>query len=418
MSLPARRESAGRRSVVGMSTSWRVRMRRRDRASAVVSGVATAVYAFVGRWNPFEDDPDPIFRTLSRPMLVMALLAFGSAVLAASGQEKTPVVRTAWLPPLLVAWVALSGIWAIQPRLAHARASELVLLLLVLLTVVICVWSGRSSDFFQGLFVGVLLLGSILALFGLLALGGGRLAVLGGGPNTLGRHLGTLLMGLVYLALRSKRKTYRVWAGVFAPIVGLLVLATGSRGAIVASLLAGMVLVVKLRPSARTALVAITVVGVAVFLIWSYAPASTASVVDVYDDRIVDRTFENLYLSQRDVLFTSGLECARTSGLIGLGTTSFASMSRWPYPHNVFLEVGCEAGVAGLVVLVLTIGTAGVAIFRSSRPSSMLLSSWFILALVGAQVSGDIVDNRAMFVYATLLLAIGQPHGEFHQSTF
>lgn len=79
------------------------------------------------------------------------------------------------------------------------------------------------------------------------------------------------------------------------------------------------------------------------------------------------------------------------------------------YPHNVFLEVGLEAGwlpLGGLIgLLLLAMWRSGVAI-RSGQVTGALALALLLFALVNSSVSGDINDNKLLWAALGLGLAV------------
>jgi len=80
------------------------------------------------------------------------------------------------------------------------------------------------------------------------------------------------------------------------------------------------------------------------------------------------------------------------------------------YPHNIFLELGAETGLLGVLVFTILVGYSLLkGLFclykqkRSFRVSCRYLVVACCFALVNAMVSGDINDNRLLFVFLALL---------------
>jgi O-antigen ligase len=80
------------------------------------------------------------------------------------------------------------------------------------------------------------------------------------------------------------------------------------------------------------------------------------------------------------------------------------------YPHNIFLEIGTEGGWLVLAFFAWIVFKA----FKRARMSSITLEGQLIFALLSffilnALVSGDLNDNRLLFVTLSLALTAG-PH--------
>ena len=75
------------------------------------------------------------------------------------------------------------------------------------------------------------------------------------------------------------------------------------------------------------------------------------------------------------------------------------------YPHNIFLELGCDAGAIAVIAFVMLLLFYAYESLRTRDATKILLSSACILYLVAAQFSGDIYDSRSLFIFGTILLA-------------
>lgn len=103
--------------------------------------------------------------------------------------------------------------------------------------------------------------------------------------------------------------------------------------------------------------------------------------------------------------------------LLGLGTGGFsdwfARLDARLYPHNIFLEVGAELGLLGLVLLFYLlfrpIAQCVLALRRPSQPRFALLCtaalSILLFSWANAMVSGDLNDNRMLFMASGLLVS-------------
>lgn len=76
------------------------------------------------------------------------------------------------------------------------------------------------------------------------------------------------------------------------------------------------------------------------------------------------------------------------------------------HPHNLFLEVLVEGGLVGLILLVMLLATAlrpvSMARLRTD-PFALCSLMLFANAFLNAMVSGDLPDNRTMFLMLGLL---------------
>lgn len=101
---------------------------------------------------------------------------------------------------------------------------------------------------------------------------------------------------------------------------------------------------------------------------------------------------------------------------VGIGgfTVFYAGVDnqRGDYPHNIFLEFGSELGILGLCAIIMLIFLAlftSLFFIKKTDTNGKLLSltllTLLIFTLVNANVSGDINDNRMLFMWIGLIYA-------------
>jgi len=273
---------------------------------------------------------------------------------------------------------------------------------------------------------------------------GEGLSAFGANHIATGRALGLGLLAVIFLGLGSARLPLRlVWV---VPGAALLAgfLYAGSRGSFLAlaAALAVTGLVVLARGRARrralavAAVAALAAVGVTIL-----APAA----VETMNRRVAATLADPLTLTARTRLdrAAAALEMIQDRPVWGNGIGGFdllyshAETGRGDYPHNLLLEVLAELGVVGLLALSLLMFLAlrrlghGLQLTAyGSRPSALGIANWrleigrrrpeavsplaaaarpqapaslFVLALAtyalaNALFSGDLNDNRLLFV--------------------
>ena len=201
-------------------------------------------------------------------------------------------------------------------------------------------WS-RVASYFWG---GVLAIGGALATMALMSavssVGGERLAVLGGGPNVFGRMMGYAALACLYFWRRSG------YTLVFLPAVSvaaLLVVLSGSRGSLIALVVAvaGFVML-EVRSVRRLAALAV-VVAMFSWGVLSFTEVGQTA-VRRYDERVQVLLLHDRYSAGRDYLYRSAYELGMSEPVWGAGLAAFPGLGLGPYPHNIFLEVFCEGG--------------------------------------------------------------------------
>lgn len=109
-------------------------------------------------------------------------------------------------------------------------------------------------------------------------------------------------------------------------------------------------------------------------------------------------------VSEREFMWSRSWEIAQDHLGWGLG---WANLDRGElvvdqYPHNLFLEVLAEAGLLalGLLAALLVVGAVRATRARAADASALPLLGLLVFATANAMVSGDVTDNRLVFVIA------------------
>jgi O-antigen ligase len=127
----------------------------------------------------------------------------------------------------------------------------------------------------------------------------------------------------------------------------------------------------------------------------------------------------------RSTTFGQALELIGRDPLVGIGAGGFQSVGTLAhppedYPHNLFLEVWSELGLAAAIVLIASIVAVLAGMWRGAwllppGPARQLLyvvMAVVIFNLLAAQVSGDLNENRTFwgsFVLAWVIVRHGIP---------
>jgi O-antigen ligase len=229
----------------------------------------------------------------------------------------------------------------------------------------------------------------------------GRLA----GDNTIGtsRLLCTAALILALGALGRSRwrlPALAVAAGFIAVAAGV-----GSRGPILACALALAVTLAAwlLRVPRKVApVLAIAAVSVAVVPFVSLPANSSARLSEAARDPVA--VFRE---NDRYQLVQQAFDLIETNPLLGGGVGAFSTVNPTAvWPHNLFLELWAELGLAALLVVAAAIVTALVGLFRLAwRPPAQgreealvyVLLAVFVFNVLAVQVSGNINENRDLW---------------------
>jgi O-antigen ligase len=244
------------------------------------------------------------------------------------------------------------------------------------------------------------LAGAAMAGVAILKSTGGRVYIPGGGPITFGRNMGLMGLGAAYLAGRYGAAAKPVCVGLML-VAMLMVLLSGSRGALIASCVGALTLLVTARISVASKVAAagaLALIGAAILL----NTRTGENARDVFESRIVEQTIHQRYLAGRDDLWLDAADWIQERPWLGWGLNGYRANS-WTYPHNIFLEVTVEGGIVGLLLL-LNIARIGWTQLRSIRfrvPRVPLAA--LALLTASAQSSGDLFDSRGVFLLIALI---------------
>ncbi|MBT2485006.1 MULTISPECIES: O-antigen ligase [unclassified Microbacterium] len=234
---------------------------------------------------------------------------------------------------------------------------------------------------------------------------GGRLVLEGSNTIAVSRVVfAAVVVLLVGSTIKGQTARRRILMSAGAVALTLIATLTGSRGPVVAAAVALAVVLMtavayrKYRVRAILGFVAVAGIG-----LWYVLQSSQSEGVA----RIVGSLTgeEGGVPDARVSIWTYALQLieAKPFGR-GWGSFDFAGA---PYPHNLLLEIGVEAGLIVLaVVIVLLVAT----IVRGSRVATdwqtTALFGLFVFALANAMVSADLNGNRLLTVTAFAVWAV------------
>lgn len=226
-----------------------------------------------------------------------------------------------------------------------------------------------------------------------------RLAAEGQNTIAAGRAPGAAVVVLVVLALVAGQRNRRLVLLAAGMIFAGLMLAAGSRGPLAACLLAVAATAIALRTRGTWAWLLLASLGGMAAWQWVGEAGYLSSRLTTFADTSSQARI-GLYSRSMDVLVESPLG-------IGWGGLQKDLPNEHRYPHNIFLEIGAEAGWLALVVFIWFVGYALRAQWRVARNSSTeaAVFALTIFFLSSALVSGDINSHRALWVMLGCCLA-------------
>lgn len=221
---------------------------------------------------------------------------------------------------------------------------------------------------------------------------------LGGNPLVVAYWcaLGILLAALIFVMHRDMTWRLKVLLLISVAAFSLPLLETGSRGPLVA-LVVALLLGVMGAGSKRllTSLMVMAVVGAALFYALRVAPDVAAGRVLQMED------------ASRLQLRSLAFEAFGGNPFFGIGFGNFYWLSPYlEYPHNVFAEVAAEGGLLGLASL----AWIGVAFVRSAWVTRTVPAAWIasmvaVFWMVASSFSGA-VEGRMLWLSITAVLLL------------
>ncbi|MDO3705942.1 O-antigen ligase family protein [Micromonospora sp. C28SCA-DRY-2] len=314
------------------------------------------------------------------------------------------VLRPASRARVVVFWVLLTfGVLALPgflrvPESEYGQQKFFLLLTLTLLATVAVaiVRNRRDVEMFAAVFV---VCGVVLALA---ALAGdaqnGRSGGFGSNPIWLARAIGGAIVAVVWLYLCRRLAPWP--AAAVAVLLALGLFATGSRGPLVATVVALLVLVLaglrRQTSRGRREWVMLGLMGGLVAAVMALPallpPRMYALIVDPSDE-----LFGTARAEMRERTMT--VIADHPMG-VGYGNWNYhAWMPEHNYPHNLWLELLAEAGWLVGGAFILAVAAVAIGLWRAARVDTV---AGFVLALlafnaVAVATSGDVNASRTLF---------------------
>jgi len=263
-------------------------------------------------------------------------------------------------------------------------------------------WASRPSEtvcqFGWWVLFFCLILGLLLSLVAVATADlSSRLAVGDGGPNTFVRIVGVTALAALGLQLVPRPFAILLTLGLLT-----LVVLTQSRGGLIACVAGlGLLFVRTFGWRSQVAYVGSLFTGLAGVAIFTKVGRQC---VDIVNDRFINKTFHDGYTAGRDTIYEDSVQIWSESFLFGHGLASWWNRMG-TYPHNIFLELGCDAGVVAVIAFVFLMLIYAWEGIRCRNQVRVIVTSACVLYFVAAQFSGDIYDSRSLFIFGTILVA-------------
>lgn len=238
------------------------------------------------------------------------------------------------------------------------------------------------------------------------------------GPIQFGRQSAEGLIIGTYALLAVRPGTLRKIALVATPLLGVALVAAGSRGPVLGAIV-GLVVLLSLAltdRASRSRLLLLAGCGiVAALLVGQLLPGQSIS----RSLSFLTGSGSGLSSNGRSALWSQAYSLFRDHPLFGIGTGGFfAANGVEHYPHNLLLEVAAELGVLGLALVIAFLAATVVRLVRSWRfsvgPDRLrvaVIAALFAAATTNALFSADIQENPSVWLTAGFAVGLSLIRG-------
>lgn len=257
----------------------------------------------------------------------------------------------------------------------------------------------------------LIVFGFVLSVLSLAAYEGeGRLTIPGGIEIGLGVAAATSLILIIYMVAQSKSILMKLVLLASALPLFVAQISTGARSALISLVLSGALAVFLHRR------LSFVYIAFGAMLVGSLAFVSVPEVAYQYLSSLVENDVDSL-MSWRGELMDLGSSLTVQHPITGVGIGGFAFYSKVPeseglltnWPHNVILEISSELGILSAVLMCTIILLSVFEVARClrspdpiARPFAGAIAGLMTIGLLTFMNTGDINDNRPMFVYLGL----------------
>ena len=248
-----------------------------------------------------------------------------------------------------------------------------------------------------------------------------RISIPGANPIQVSRYLAIGAAMMIALLIRNKpSQSLHYFAILF--VILLSIILSGSRGPLVSIIIGSIVYAIlyERKHSSRIFGYGILAIGTIITLLLILPESLTQRFFDISQGSVI-MTQQGVRristIATRYEFWSMSIEAwfsSITSFFIGLGAGGFSSLFIWRdwhwYPHNLFFEIIAELGLIGLVIGVLFIIKSYQIINKgiqrgSFTDHSALWVAGTVVMFIAAQFSGDINDNRILWMFIGISIA-------------
>ncbi|WP_136054367.1 O-antigen ligase family protein [Microbacterium sp. K24] len=389
-----------------------MRTEKRKRPAGIVGPAVLAVFVHSGslKSNPYlEWIPGDLTVILGAILIV---LLFAELI------RTMYISRAIWVP-MLIAATMLLGVGAIHPGYGFDKLlSFFTITILGIVGAVILLREDRQRRAFLGALAGLGVVVALLVVVSPEQTAEWSTVVTLAGTNTISTSqmitAGAVILGMYAITGRTSMFR-RVLAVLTALLMFFVALDTGSRGPVVAvgiSIAIALLLApVFSRRRARSIIALLLVGGIGAFIAVQQGGEGLTRVLGfLAGDQDTSTTARTVLWStawEHIIQLPFGGGWGYFGTIPGLGVVGSRGQA---YPHSVPLEIALEAGwITGLFFAGLVVASIVRLIRRAVDPTSVMFLVLLIFTIANSMLSGDINDNRLMWVLIVVAWVMPRP---------
>jgi hypothetical protein len=234
-----------------------------------------------------------------------------------------------------------------------------------------------------------------------------RYSIFGDNSNNVGIRMCISLIIIPLIIIQNRinfgKVRYLFLLGI--PLIFNAMIATGSRVSFLAFLLSFIAYMVLFKSKYKWGKYAVLFIGVFILIyMWQVLLKS-----QVIIERII-QSFQEGDLSERDIVWKSVMPIWADNPIFGVGKTGYEyitmnSIGRIISPHNVFLEVLCLTGIAGLFLYLIFLYRIIQKSYLTYRNTGYLLSGLLLIPVFGFLMSAQLLQVKIGWVIFAYILA-------------
>lgn len=378
-----------------------------------IFGFLMGIFLLIGRWTPGRLFGTGRVELVYQPRLwigviivILSIIIISSKHRICFSQEdysfRSNTLFYTYMILVFLLYVIATVFWSRDVEMGAEKVNEIALLFFVLVAFYGALYVSEGETIRRAFWTATLMFSIV---FGVLAIQGAddstRAKVLGGGANVFGRNMGFFLIACLYFMEAGFSKLILT---VLMSLAGMLTIASGSRGAMLSLIAAGIAYLWLKRKGIKPLLKLLSVLMLAGILFYCFASytAIGQKTMSVIDRRIIKLTIEQQNTSGRVERYSDALDLGYHAPLFGSGLRAYSVSGLGSYPHNIFLEVFDEGGAVGVFILFLALSLFAIHVlrFRSKIDGPTMAAA--VLMAAATQLSGDLYDCRALFLFMLL----------------